>query len=88
MSETITINILGETAREQWLSAINIMSYAVESNIDAGWMRASECIDWDALECEGEFHCGEEAEDSFITAKKLLHEFADEMRRLVEGVFE
>ena len=84
---TKTINILGDTQKEQWLSAINILSFAIVGNIDhAIEMRLQEepsCIYFDALGDEDD-----EVFESLERAKRMCGEFADEMRRLVDGVFE
>ena len=68
-----TVNILGETQKEQWLNAINIYSMVVESNMVAAKFE---------LPSDGDAYHG------LCVASNTLKDFADEMRRLVEGVFD
>jgi len=70
-----TVNILGETAKEQWLTAIRIYSMAIEANINEGMMQCHLMPEREPTEC-------------FETAIKVLGDFTEEMVRLVEGVFE
>lgn len=72
--EQITVNILGETQKEQWLNAIMIYEECICAN-----MRTV----YDFLEDEAD---GREL-DCFGVAMRTTKDFADEMRRLVEGVF-
>ena len=70
-----TVNILGETQREQWLNAVMIFETCVCENVR--WVR--EELD------------GSDDRDSvekLDIAMRNMHNFADEMRRLVKGVFD
>ena len=67
-----TFNILGDTQREQWTSAVNIMSFAVEGNIM--YVR-DELRDKELVEM-------------LDKAVSLLGLFREEMLHLVEGVFD
>ena len=82
-----TINILGDTAKQQWLSAINIYHLAIQSNIEFAMnARAEEepsCVYFDALGGDDD-----EIQEALEKAHKLVGDFTDEMRRLVEGVFD
>ena len=68
---------MGDTPKEQWLNAINMCSLAIEINIDNARSHLMEEYNED--------NGGVEACDA---AKRVLHDFTDEMRRLVEGVFD
>ena len=70
MPETIEINLLGDTQKEQWLNAINIFELCIKSNCDKAYDLA---IDPQQIAC-------------IDTAIDITGKFADEMRRLVEGV--
>ena len=70
-----TINILGETAKEQWLNAIRLYGIVIESNV--AHVRG-------VLQGIGV----EEGMDELYAASRALTDFEDEMTRLVEGVME
>ena len=70
-----TVNILGDTAKQQWLSAINIYHLAIQSNIEFAINAAENERD------DGELRALDKAHE-------LVGDFTDEMRRLVEGVFD
>lgn len=76
-----TVDILGETPKEQWLNAIGIYELVVGSNL-------SDSIAY--FESNGGFEGAIEDRNAeqLRTANKVLKDFADEMRRLVEGVFD
>ena len=89
MSESI--NILGSTPKEQWLNAINIFEMCLDDNAR---------IVRDGLHemCNGDVECDEcnaehwDGECPYMHSANVLVEqtkvFADEMKRLVEGVFD
>jgi len=66
-----TVNILGDTAKEQWLNAIGICDMAIEANINDAMMMA---------------HMGEDVTEPLEAALRVLGDYTSEMRRLVEGV--
>ena len=70
-----TINILGDTPKQQWLSVINIYHLAIQANIDSAINAAEDEFDRNELE-------------ALIKARDMIGDFADEMRRLVEGVLD
>jgi len=70
-----TINILGETAREQWKNAIMIYNVTIESNV----------IEAQRLMCH--YDDAEGANECLDTAIRVLGEYRAEIVRLVEGVF-
>lgn len=86
-----TVNILGETPKEQWLNAIMIFEMCLDGNAR---------IVRDGLRemCNGDIECDEcnaanwDGECQYIHSANVVVEqtkvFADEMRRLVEGVFD
>lgn len=82
-----TINILGDTPKQQWLSAINIMHFAIQSNIEfAINARAEEepsNIYFDTIGGDDD-----EVQEALEKAHKLVDDFAAEMKHLVEGVFD
>lgn len=71
-----TINILGETAMEQWKNAIMIYNVTIESNIIEAQRLMRHYTD-----AEGASEC-------LDTAIRVLGEYRAEMNRLVEGVFD
>lgn len=75
------VNILGETAKERLLNTIDLYTLVVESNIH-------DSIAY--FECNGGYEDRVEEFDcvQLKTAVKVLHDFADEMKRLVDSVFE
>ena len=89
-----TINILGDTPKQQWLNAIGIYELCIREN-------ARNVRDELMIHCEfgsGAYECGidepygECVECSKCHSLDVVMEqgknFADEMRRLVEGVFD
>ena len=74
-----SINILGDTPKEMWLSAIMIFEMAITSNV-----RYVQ----DEIDHGAEDPLGAESHECLDRALKQTRDFADEMRRLVEGVFE
>ena len=76
-----TVNILGDTPKQQWLNAIMIFEECIKGNI-------VDSIDYFEAN-EGYEDCIEEKNaEQLKIAKKVTGDFADEMRRLVEGVFD
>lgn len=71
-----TINILGETAMEQWKNAIMIYNVTIESNIIEAQRLMNHYND-----AEGAYKC-------LDTAIRVLGEYRAEMVRLVEGMSE
>lgn len=71
-----SVNILGETRKQQWLTAIRIYSTAIEANIN-------QCI----FDMHEALYPQASPDESLETALKVLGDFTDEMNRLVEGVF-
>lgn len=69
-----TINILGDTPKQQWLNAIGICNMAIESNL---------------VTAENAVTSGDEdmAIETIETAKRVLADYTAEMRRLVNAVF-
>ena len=81
-----TVNILGDTPKQQWLNAIGIMEFALESNIDnARWYCSNAKTEFCDELCDPEDNEGVE---SGCAAKRVLKVGADEMRRLVEAVLD
>ena len=82
-----TVNILGDTPKQQWLNAIGIMELCIGSNA----RNALDTMDglcgmaprWDCDECD---ECGRCHSLEVVVEQTKV--FADEMRRLVEGVFD
>ena len=70
----VTVNILGDTPKEQWLNAIMIFEECIYGNMRIVNDFLEDEADNDILEC-----CD--------IAMRNTRNFADEMRRLVEGVF-
>ena len=66
------VDILGDTMKQKWLNAIDLYLIVVGSNINA--VRAN---------LDGDNGIARERLDS---AMNVLHEFGEEMKRLVEGV--
>ena len=73
-----TVNILGDTPKQQWLGAINLMEFAITSNVSMAHGKLYEIADG---KCDEVLAC-------LDNAKKQIKLFADEMRMLVEGVFD
>ena len=69
-----TINILGDTKKEQWLNAIMIFEMSIHGNMSIVHGFLEDEADNEYLEC-----CE--------IAMRNTKNFADEMRRLVEGIF-
>jgi len=72
-----TVNILGSTQKEQWLTAISIYDLSVGANIEEAMQHLAEGWEED-----------EQMRESLETARRVLADYTNEMRRLVEGVFE
>lgn len=70
-----TVNILGDTPKQQWLNAIMIFEECIGGNMRIVRDFLEDEADNEHLEC-----CN--------TAMRNTKVFADEMRRLVEGVFD
>ena len=73
-----TVNILGDTPKEQWLNAIGICDMAIYANVDEARKHLVEGFSEDddaVLEC-------------LKAIERVLANYTTEMRRLVEGVFE
>ena len=71
-----TINILGDTPKQQWKTAIMLYNVTIESNI---------------VEAQRLIRCHKSREDAIEcldTAVRVLGEYRAEMNRLVEGVFD
>lgn len=89
-----TVNILGDTPKQQWLNAISIYELCIRENarnvrdelmIGCEFCSCSEACGMDdpygdLVECS---KC-----HSLDVVMEQAKNFADEMRRLVEGVFE
>lgn len=71
-----TVNILGETAMEQWKNAIMIYNVTIESNVI------------EAQRLMNHYNDAEGANECLDTAIRVLGEYRAEMVRLVEGVFD
>ncbi len=70
-----TVNILGDTPKQQWLNAIMLYNVTIESNI----IEAERLIRADGGK--------DEAVECLETAIRVLGEYRAEMSRLVKGVF-
>ena len=77
--EKITVNILGETQKEQWLNAIMIFEECIAGN---GRIVFDEMCGMCERDCD---ECRAKPSASIVVEQTKV--FADEMRRLVEGVF-
>ena len=74
-----TINILGDTPKQQWLNAIMIFEECIYGNVRIVHdVLAADMSDFD---WDGEL-------ENLDIAMRNTRNFADEMRRLVEGVFD
>ena len=71
----MTVNILGDTPKQQWLNAIMLYNVTIESNI----IEAERLIRADGGK--------DEAVECLETAIRVLGEYRAEMSRLVKGVF-
>ena len=73
-----TVNILGDTPKKQWLSAIKIFETCIVSNLDAAFVEIGKM----------EYNLKEELpmHHNVDTARKETINFANEMRRLVENI--
>jgi hypothetical protein len=77
-----TVNILGDTAKEQWLNAINIYETCIYENVRSVRETLDGLCNWDIEGvCDECGYC-----NSLDIAMRNTRNFADEMRRLVEGV--
>ena len=73
----MAINILGDTPKQQWLNAIMIFETCIYENV--------RTVHEDA---EFAFGCGADGYyKNLEIAMRTTKDFADEMRRLVEGTF-
>ena len=83
----MAINIMGETPKQQWLNAIFIMETCIGCNARNVLDTMDELCDRtqarDCYECE---ECGKCHSLEIVVEQAKV--FADEMRRLVEGVFD
>lgn len=73
-----TINILGDTPKEQWLSATRIYEVCIISNLDAALSKIEEVemnTDTDMSECR----------DNINTARRESLNFINDMRQVIEG---
>ena len=77
----MAINILGETPKQQWLNAIGIFELAIGSNL-------RESVEYFEMNGGHDDEIEERNAEQLATAGRILGDFADEMRRLVEGVFD
>ena len=78
MSETI--DVMGGTQKEQWLTAIRIYRTVIEANVNDAITRAHYAT-------APTKHDGyPEIAENLETALRVLGDFADEMERLVKGV--
>lgn len=71
------VEILGDTPKEKWLNAIDLYCIVIGANINAvrsGLDEGSDSEQIGAVACE-----------RLDSAKEVLREFGDEMKRLVEG---
>ena len=85
----MAINILGDTPKQQWLNAIMIFEECIAGN--ARNVRDGLC-DMCSADYSEEAHlgCGLDVCEAKHSAEIVVEQtkvFADEMRRLVEGVF-
>lgn len=76
-----TINILGDTPKQQWLNAIMIFEECIYGNVRNAYDGALNGFGYDEEEDERIF-------DQLEIAMRETRNFAAEMRRLVEGVFD
>jgi len=72
-----TVNLLGNTPREQWLNAISILDMTIGANLQ----HALNVLVMDDAD-DGE------AVEAIKAADRVLADYTAEMRRLVEAVFE
>ena len=81
-----TVNILGETPKQQWMNAIMIFEECIKGNVRIVREELRDC------DISGEFDAIVGSTGSYIEnldiAMRNTENFADEMRRLVEGVFD
>jgi hypothetical protein len=85
-----TVNILGDTPKQQWLNAIMIFEECIAGN---GRIVRDGLCDMCSPDYAQEIHLGQECDDCPMkhSAEVVVEQtkvFADEMRRLVEGEFE
>ena len=67
------VNILGDTPKQQWLNAIKLYDMVISSNLESAM---------------NQLDSAQEPYYLVDTALGVLGGFRDEMKRLVEGVFE
>ncbi len=73
-------NILGDTPKQQWLNAIDLYSMVIETNIASVRHGLDEGCEMPNIGCE--------ACEMLYSASSALEAFKDEMKRLVEAVFD
>lgn len=82
-----TVNILGDSPKQQWMNAVGIFELCICENVRSVLETMDGLCDRtyrpDSDECTECNRC-----HSLEVTVKAGHDFADEMRRLVEGVFE
>lgn len=74
-----TINILGDTPKQQWLNAVAVYDMSLRANVKS------------VLGDINEFDVGDLADshaEKLEAALRVLDSYTQEMRRLVEGVFD
>ena len=76
-----TVNIMGDTPKQQWLNAIQVFETCIYENTR---MVHDHILDWNEDEHIDDYNTRVECLE---TAMRNTKNFADEMRRLVEGVF-
>lgn len=75
-----SVNILGDTPKQQWMNAVSIFEMCLDGNARIVRDGMCEMCEGDCDECE-QVH-------SINVVIEQTKVFADEMRRLVEGVLE
>lgn len=76
-----TVNILGDTPKQQWLNAIMIFETCIYENTRMARDGVRDGFGYELDE-------GEQVFEWLDIAMRNTKNFADEMRRLVEGVFD
>lgn len=91
-TEIINVNILGDTPKEQWLSAVGIFDVAISSNIEGMRKKLNQLFEmasypeeyrFEDVDAEEEWADGNQCAD---TALKVLDDLVSEMKRLIEGM--
>ena len=84
---TKTINILGDTPKQQWLTAIMIFEECIAGNARNVLDRMDGICDRNPrVDCEKCEECGRCRSLEIVVEQTKA--YSDEMRRLVEGVFD